>query len=63
MHKRAIAASTVALVALFLTALPAFADTEYAAAPTSLDWRLVLILTGLGILAFHLVLERVNRGR
>jgi len=63
MRKRAIAAGAAALSALFLTALPAFADTEYAGAPTSLDWRLVVILSVLGMLAFHVVLERVNRGR
>jgi hypothetical protein len=62
MHTRVIVASTTALFALFLTALPAFADTEYAGTPTSLDWRLVVILSALGILAFHLVLERTNRG-
>lgn len=63
MRKRAIASTPAALLALFLAASPAFADTEYAATPTSLDWRLVAIFTGLGILAFHVVLERVNRGR
>jgi ABC-type transport system involved in cytochrome c biogenesis permease subunit len=62
MHTRVIAASTTALFALFLTALPAFADTEYARTPTSLDWRLVVIFSALGILAFHLVPERANRG-
>ena len=63
MHKRVIAASTAALCSLFVTALPAFADTEYAATQQSLDWRLVVIFSALGILAFHLVLERANRGR
>jgi nicotinamide riboside transporter PnuC len=63
MRKRAVAAGAAALLALLLTALPAFADTEYAASPSSLDWRLVVILSVLGMLAFHVVLERVNRGR
>lgn len=63
MQKRAIASTTAALLALVLATSPAFADTEYAATATSLDWRLVVIFTGLGILAFHVVLERVNRGR
>ncbi len=63
MHKHAIAASSAALLALFLVALPASADTEYAGTATSIDWRLVVIFSVLGILAFYLVLERVNRGR
>lgn len=63
MRKTATAASTAAPLALFLAALPALADSDYAAAPTPLDWRLVVILSVLGILAFHVVLERVNRGR
>jgi hypothetical protein len=60
MHKRAIAASTAAL---FLTASSAFADTEYAVTATTMDWRLVVILTVLGLFAFYIALERVNRGR
>jgi hypothetical protein len=63
MHKRAIAASTAALLALFLVALPAYADTEYAGTATSIDWRLVAIFSVLGTLALYVVLERVNRGR
>ena len=63
MHKHAITASTAALTALFLAASPAFADSEYAGTATSMDWRLVVILSVLGMLAFHFVLERVNRGR
>jgi hypothetical protein len=63
MHKRAIAASTAALLALFLVALPAYADTEYTGTATSIDWRLVVIFSVLGTLAFYVVLERVNRGR
>jgi hypothetical protein len=63
MHKRAIAASTAALLALFLTASSAFADSEYAVTATTMDWRLVVILTVLGLFAFYVALERVNRGR
>jgi len=63
MHKRVIAASTAALSALFLAALPVFADTEYAVTATTMDWRLVVIFTVLGLFAFYVVLERVNRGR
>ena len=62
MHKGAIAASTAALLALFLVALPASADTEYAATATSIDWRLVVILSVLAMFVFYAVLERVNRG-
>ena len=63
MRKRAIAASTAALWALFLAALPAFADTEYTGTTPSIDWRLVVILSALGLFAFYVVLELVNRGR
>ena len=63
MHKRAIAASTAAPLALFLAALPASADTEYAGTATSLDWRLVLIFSALGLFVFYVALERMNRGR
>jgi hypothetical protein len=63
MHKRAIAASTAALLALFLVALPASADTEYAGIAPSIDWRLVVLLTVLALFAFYAVLELVDRGR
>ncbi|HLO36710.1 MAG TPA: hypothetical protein VK194_11530 [Candidatus Deferrimicrobium sp.] len=63
MHKRAIAASTAALLALFVVAFPASADTEYAGTATSIDWRLVVVFSVLAMFAFYAVLERVNRGR
>jgi hypothetical protein len=63
MPKRAIAASTTALFALFLVASPVLADTEHGGTATSIDWRLVAIFSALGTLAFYLILERVNRGR
>jgi hypothetical protein len=63
MRKRAIAASTAALSALFLAVVPVSADTEYALTPTTMDWRLVVIFSLLGVLAFHFALELVNRGR
>ena len=63
MHKRAIAASTATALALFLVALPASADSEYAGTATSIDWRLVVILSALGIFTFHVALELINRGR
>jgi hypothetical protein len=63
MHKRAMTATMAALSALFLAALPVSADTEYALTPTTMDWRLVVVFSLLGVLAFHLALELVNRGR
>jgi hypothetical protein len=63
MHKRVITASTATLSALFLAAWPVSADTEYALTPTTMDWRLVVIFSLLGVLAFHFALELVNRGR
>jgi hypothetical protein len=63
MHKRAIAATTAMLSALFVVALPAAADTEYAAPVTSINWLLVVILTVLALFGFWAVQELVNRGR
>jgi hypothetical protein len=63
MHKRAIAASMAAPLALLLAALPASADTEYTGTATPMDWRLAVILSVLGIVVFHVALERINRGR
>lgn len=63
MHKRAIAATTAALSALFVVAVPASAEATYAGMPSSIDWRLVVILTVLALLGFYAVLELANRGR
>ena len=63
MLKRAIAAVTAALMALFLVALPASAETEYIGTAPPIDWRLVVILSVLSLSAFYAVLELVNRGR
>ena len=63
MHRRAIAASTATLSALFVAASPAFADQETLGTEASIDWRLVVILSALFVFAFHTVLEFVNRGR
>ncbi|MFL5727698.1 MAG: hypothetical protein ACJ765_00505 [Chloroflexota bacterium] len=63
MPKRAVTASTAALVVLFLAAAPAAADTEYAFTPPSIDWRLVVILTVLALSGFYYVLEGMKRGR
>jgi citrate lyase beta subunit len=62
MHKRAIAATSGALLALFLGALPASADTEHLGVPTSIDWLLVVILTVLALAGFYYVLEVMNSG-
>jgi hypothetical protein len=62
MHKRAIAATTAALLALFLVALPASADSEHVGISTSINWPLVVILTVLALAGFSYVLEVVNRG-
>ena len=63
MHKRAIPATAAALTALFLAAVPALADTEYAGPQTSINWLLVVILTVLALFGFWAVQELVNRGR
>jgi hypothetical protein len=62
MHKGVIAGTTATLLALFLVALPAFADTDHAGIETSIDWRLVVILTVLALAGFYYVLEVMNPG-
>jgi hypothetical protein len=63
MHKRGIAAMIAALVTLLLATVPAFADTEYAFTPPTIDWRLVVVLTVVALGGFYLVLEGKSRGR
>jgi hypothetical protein len=63
MHKRAIAGITATVSALFLVALPAFADTEHVGIQPSMDWRLVVILTVLALAGFYYVLEVMGRER
>ena len=63
MRRRAIAAITAALSALFLVALPASADNEWVGPPRSIDWLLAVILTVLALAAFYYVLEVMNPGR
>jgi hypothetical protein len=63
MHRRAIAATTAALVALFLVALPASADSERTLTPAIINWPLAVILTMLALAAFYYVLEVMDRGR
>jgi drug/metabolite transporter (DMT)-like permease len=60
MHKPAIAATTAALLALFLVALPASADTEHVGVEPSIDWPLVVILTVLALGGFYYLLNRGN---
>ena len=62
MGKRTVAASTAAVSALFLAVLPVSANTEYALTPTTMDWRLVVVFSLLGVLAFHFALELVKIG-
>jgi len=63
MGKRAVAATSAALVTLFLAVVPAFADQEYALTPPTIDWRLVVILTAVALGVFYYVLEVMSRGR
>ncbi len=63
MRRRATVATIAALVILLAVALPVAADSEYAGAVHSIDWRLVVILVALALFAFYAVLEVVNRGR
>jgi hypothetical protein len=63
MHRRAFGATTAALLALFLVALPASADTEYVGPPREIDWPLAVILTVLALAAFYYVLEVRDPGR
>ncbi|MEA2608017.1 MAG: hypothetical protein QOJ75_260 [Chloroflexota bacterium] len=62
MHKPAIAAATAALLALFLVALPASADTDHPGTETSMNWPLVVILIVLAASGFYYLLNRGNRG-
>lgn len=57
MHKRALAATTAAVLALFLVALPASADTQHVGIQTSIDWPLAVIVTVLALAGFYYVLE------
>ena len=63
MHKRAIAATTASLLALFLVAVPASADPGVVGTSSSIDWRLVVILTVIALAGFYYVLELMGRGR
>lgn len=61
MRRRTIVATTAAFMALFLVAVPAFADTEYAGASVSIDWRLVVILVLGALLLFAAALGLADR--
>jgi hypothetical protein len=57
MRRRAIGATTAALLALFLVALPAAADSEHVGLSSSINWPLVVVLTVLALAGFYYVLE------
>jgi drug/metabolite transporter (DMT)-like permease len=59
-HKPAIAATTAALLALFVVALPASADNEHLGTETQIDWPLFVILTVLALGGFYYLLNRGN---
>lgn len=63
MHKRAIAATTAAVSALFLAAWPVSAESAYVGAEVSIDWRLVVIFVLIGLLVFFAAQQLMNRGR
>jgi hypothetical protein len=63
MTKRAITATSAALVALLLIAAPVAADSEYAGVESPIDWRLVLIFVAVGLVVFAAALSLANRGR
>ena len=63
MRKRAIAAITGALSALLLLAVPASADPGQVGGQSSIDWRLVVVLTVLALSGFYYVLAIMGRER
>jgi hypothetical protein len=56
-------ATSGALVTLLLVAAPVSAESGYAGAPTTIDWRLVLVFVAVALFAFYAVLELLTRGR
>jgi ABC-type proline/glycine betaine transport system substrate-binding protein len=63
MQRRAIAATTAAMLAVLVVAVPACADNERTLTPASINWPLAVILTVLALAGFYYVLEGMNRGR
>ena len=63
MHRRAIAATAAALLALTLVAVPASADNERTLTPATINWPLAVILTVLVLAGFYYVMEGLNQGR
>jgi uncharacterized integral membrane protein len=63
MHRRAIAATSAALLALLLIAVPASADNERTLTPATINWPLAVILTVLALAGFYYVMESMNQGR
>jgi hypothetical protein len=63
MAKRAITASTAALAAVLVVAAPALADTDHVLFQPSIDWRLVVVFTVIGLVVFGVALRGTSRGR
>jgi protein-S-isoprenylcysteine O-methyltransferase Ste14 len=63
MQRRAIAATSAALLAVFLVAVPASADNERTLTPATINWPLAVILTVLALAGFYYVMESMNQGR
>ena len=63
MQRRAIAATTVAMLAVLLVAVPASADNERTLTPATINWPLAVILTVLALAGFYYVMESMNQGR
>jgi hypothetical protein len=63
MQRRAIAATSAALLAALLVAVPASADNERTLTPATINWPLAVILTVLALAGFYYVMESMNQGR
>jgi len=63
MQRRAIAATTAAMLAVLLVAVPASADNERTLTPATINWPLAVILTVLALAGFYYVMESMNQGR
>ncbi len=63
MRKRTRAAIAIAFLTLMAVVAPVSADTDYAGTASSIDWRLVVILSVVALTAFVALLERATRGR
>jgi uncharacterized integral membrane protein len=57
------AATSAALLAVLLVAVPASADNERTLTPATINWPLAVILTVLALAGFYYVMESMNQGR